>query len=130
MHVEEALDAVQANVSLNRPVGSEDDGELGDLFGDEAAVSPEDEAVDSVRRHEVRRAIEALPERERRIIELRFGIGGDPQALEAIGKELGITRERVRQLEADRPGEAPGRAGRSRLSGRPYHFDRRPRRLV
>jgi RNA polymerase primary sigma factor len=99
-HVEEALDAVQANVSLNRPVGSEDDGELGDLFGDEAAVSPEEEAVDSVRRHEVRRAIEALPERERRIIELRFGIGGDPQALEAIGKELGITRERVRQLEA------------------------------
>jgi RNA polymerase primary sigma factor len=100
VHVEEALDAVQANVSLNRPVGSEDDGELGDLFGDTAAVSPEDEAVDSVRRHEVRNAIAALPERERRIIELRFGIGGDPQALEAIGKELGITRERVRQLEA------------------------------
>jgi RNA polymerase primary sigma factor len=99
-HVEEALDAVQANVSLNRPVGSEDDGELGDLFGDDAATSPEEEAVDSVRRHEVRRAIAALPERERRIIELRFGIGGDPQALEAIGKELGITRERVRQLEA------------------------------
>jgi RNA polymerase primary sigma factor len=100
VHVEEALDAVQANVSLNRPVGSEDDGELGDLFGDTAAVSPEDEAVDSVRRREVRDAIAALPERERRIIELRFGIGGDPQALEAIGKELGITRERVRQLEA------------------------------
>ncbi len=100
VHVEEALDAVQANVSLNRPVGSEEDGELGDLFGDEAAASPEDEAVDSVRRREVRNAIAALPERERRIIELRFGIGGDPQALEAIGKELGITRERVRQLEA------------------------------
>jgi RNA polymerase primary sigma factor len=101
VHVEEALDAVQANVSLNRPVGSEEDGELGDLFGDSAAVSPEDEAVDSVRRREVRRAIESLPERERRIVELRFGIGGEPQALEAIGKELGITRERVRQLEAD-----------------------------
>jgi RNA polymerase primary sigma factor len=101
VHVEEALDAVQANVSLNRPVGSEDDGELGDLFGDEAAVSPEDEAVDSVRRREVRRAIASLPERQRRIVELRFGIGGEPQALEAIGKELGITRERVRQLEAE-----------------------------
>jgi len=100
VHVEEALDAVQANVSLNRPVGSEDDGELGDLFGDQFAVSPEDEAVDSVRRREVRRAIASLPERERRIVELRFGIGGEPQALEAIGKELGITRERVRQLEA------------------------------
>jgi RNA polymerase primary sigma factor len=100
VHVEEALDAVQANVSLNRPVGSEDDGELGDLFGDQFAVNPEDEAVDSVRRREVRRAIASLPERERRIVELRFGIGGEPQALEAIGKELGITRERVRQLEA------------------------------
>jgi RNA polymerase primary sigma factor len=101
VHVEEALDAVQANVSLNRPVGSEEDGELGDLFGDAAAVSPEEEAVDSLRRREVRRAIAALPERERRIIELRFGVGGEPQALEAIGKQLGITRERVRQLEAE-----------------------------
>jgi RNA polymerase primary sigma factor len=101
VHVQEALDAVEANVSLNRPIGSEEDGELGDLFDDENAVSPEDEAVDSLRRREVRQAIASLPERERRIIELRFGIGGDPMALEAIGKELGITRERVRQLEAE-----------------------------
>ena len=101
VHVEEALDAVEANVSLNRPVGSEDDGELGDLFDDQSAADPEAEAVDSLRRREVRQAIAALPERERRIIELRFGVGGEPQALEAIGKELGITRERVRQLEAE-----------------------------
>jgi len=101
VHVQEALDAVEANVSLNRPIGSEEDGELGDLFDDENAPSPEDEAVDSLRRREVREAIASLPERERRIIELRFGIGGDPMALEAIGKELGITRERVRQLEAE-----------------------------
>ena len=65
------------------------------------AESPEEEAVDSLRRGEVRRAIATLPERERRIIELRFGVHGEPTALEAIGKELGITRERVRQLEAD-----------------------------
>jgi RNA polymerase primary sigma factor len=101
VHVQEALDAVEANVSLNRPIGSEEDGELGDLFDDENADSPEDEAVDSLRRREVREAIASLPERQRRIIELRFGIGGDPMALEAIGKELGITRERVRQLEAE-----------------------------
>jgi RNA polymerase primary sigma factor len=101
VHVEEALDAVQANVSLNRPVGSEEDGELGDLFDDESALDPEEEAVESLRRREVRRAIAALPERERRIIELRFGVGGEPKALEAIGKDLGITRERVRQLEAE-----------------------------
>ncbi len=98
-HVDEALDAVEANVSLNRSIGSEEDGELGDLFDDPAVESPEEEAVDSLRRREVRRAIAALPERERRIIELRFGVGGEPLALEAIGKELGITRERVRQLE-------------------------------
>ena len=49
----------------------------------------------------MRRAIATLPERERRIIELRFGVNGEPTALEAIGKELGITRERVRQLEAE-----------------------------
>jgi RNA polymerase primary sigma factor len=101
VHVQEALDAVEANVSLNRPIGSEEDGELGDLFNDVNADSPEEEAVDSLRRHEVREAIAALPERQRRIIELRFGIGGEPKALEAIGKELGITRERVRQLEAE-----------------------------
>jgi RNA polymerase primary sigma factor len=101
VHVQEALDAVEANVSLNRPIGSEEDGELGDLFDDENAESPEQEAVDSLRRREVRQAIASLPERQRRIIELRFGIGGEPKALEAIGKELGITRERVRQLEAE-----------------------------
>jgi len=101
LHVDEALDAVEANVSLNRPIGSEEDGELADLFHDPAADSPEEEAVDSLRRSEVRRAIASLPERERRIIELRFGVGGEPVALEAIGKELGITRERVRQLERD-----------------------------
>jgi RNA polymerase primary sigma factor len=100
VHVVEALDAVEANVSLNRPIGSEEDGEFGDLFDDESASDPEAEAVDSIRRREVRRAIAQLPERERRIIELRFGVGGEPKALEAIGKELGITRERVRQLEA------------------------------
>jgi RNA polymerase primary sigma factor len=105
VHVDEALDAVEANVSLNRAIGSEEDGELGDLFGDSNADSPEEEAVESLRRREVRRAIAALPERERRIIELRFGIGGEPTALEAIGKELGITRERVRQLEAQALGK-------------------------
>ena len=101
LHVDEALDAVEANVSLNRPIGSEEDGELADLFHDPAADSPEEEAVDSLRRSEVRRAIASLSERERRIIELRFGVGGEPVALEAIGKELGITRERVRQLERE-----------------------------
>jgi RNA polymerase primary sigma factor len=99
-HVDEALDAAEAPVSLNQRVGAEDEGELGDLFGDPLATDPEDEAVDSLQRLEVRRALRKLPERERRVLELRFGLDGDAQPLEAIGKELGISRERVRQVES------------------------------
>jgi RNA polymerase primary sigma factor len=100
-HVDEALDAAEAPVSLNQRVGTEDEGELGDLFGDPFAADPEDEAVDSLQRLEVRRALSRLPERERRVLELRFGLDGSPQPLEAIGKELHISRERVRQVEAE-----------------------------
>ena len=100
-HVDEALDAADAPVSLNQHVGSEDQTELGDLFGDPSAEDPAEEAVDSVRRLEVRRALAGLPEHERRVLELRFGFDGEAQTLEAIGKELGVSRERVRQLESD-----------------------------
>jgi RNA polymerase primary sigma factor len=100
-HVEEALDVAEAPVSLNQTIGSSEDGELGDLFGDPTAVDPEEEAADSFRRQAVRRAVAALPERERRILELRFGFDGESESLEKIGKELGITRERVRQLERE-----------------------------
>jgi RNA polymerase primary sigma factor len=104
-HVDEALDAAEAPVSLNQRVGAEEEGELGDLFSDPLAADPEDRAVDSLRRLEVRRALSRLPERERRVLELRFGIDGDPQPLEMIGKELGISRERVRQVEAAAMGQ-------------------------
>jgi RNA polymerase primary sigma factor len=100
-HVEEALDAADAPVSLNQPIGSEDEGEFGDLFDDPNANDPEEEATEAVRRQEVRRALRKLPERERRMVELRFGFDGEPASLEAIGKELGLSRERVRQLERD-----------------------------
>jgi RNA polymerase primary sigma factor len=99
-HVEEALSVAEASVSLNQGVGSEDDAELGDLFANERSVDPADEAEDTLRQDRVRKAVAALPERERRIMELRFGFGTEPLSLEAIGKELGLTRERVRQLEA------------------------------
>jgi RNA polymerase primary sigma factor len=98
-HVEEALGAAQASVSLNQTVGADDEGELGDLFADREAADPFDEAEESLRRQSVRRALDALPERERRILELRFGFDGEPWTLEAIGHELDLTRERVRQLE-------------------------------
>ena len=98
-HVDEALSAASASVSLNQTVGADDEGELGDLFADREAADPFDEAEESLRRQGVRRALDALPERERRILELRFGFEGEPWTLEAIGHELDLTRERVRQLE-------------------------------
>ncbi len=98
-HVEEALSVAEARASLNAPIG-EDDGELGDLFADESVDRPDELAEDALRRRAVRDALAELPERERRILELRFGVDGDPQSLEAIGRELHLTRERVRQLEA------------------------------
>jgi RNA polymerase primary sigma factor len=102
-HVEEALDVVEASTSLNVPIGSDEDGELGDLFSDPTAEDPMEEAASSFQRGAVRRAVGRLPERERRLIELRYGLDGEgePHSLEAIGRELGITRERVRQLELE-----------------------------
>jgi RNA polymerase primary sigma factor len=98
-HVSEALDAASASVSLNQHVGADEGSELGEMFADTTSLDPVDEASDSYRRHLVRRAIDKLPEREQRIVELRFGLHGDPLSLEAIGDELSLTRERVRQLE-------------------------------
>ena len=99
-HVVEALEAVDS-ISLNQGLGSDGDSELGDLFADESAADPAEEAVDAVRRQRIQRAVADLPDRQRRIIELRFGFGGESASLETIGKELGLTRERVRQLESE-----------------------------
>jgi len=101
-HVEEALDAASAPVSLNQSVGSNDDGELRDLFGDPTVTDPSEDAADALRRQSVQNALADLPDRQRRIVELRYGFGGGETAsLEAIGAELGLTRERVRQLERE-----------------------------
>jgi RNA polymerase primary sigma factor len=98
-HVEEALGAVEASVSLNQSLTAGEDGELGDLFSDPNAADPFDEADDSLQRQAVRRALRRLPDRERRLLELRFGVDCEPQSLESIGRELHLTRERIRQLE-------------------------------
>ena len=97
--VADALSASSATVSLNQTVGADDEGELGDLFVDREAPDPFDEAEESLRRQSIRKVLDALPERERRILELRFGFEGEPWTLEAIGHELDLTRERIRQLE-------------------------------
>ena len=98
-HVEEALGAVEASVSLNQSVGEDGDGELGDLFADRDALDPAEEAGDALRRQSVRTALETLPERERRVLELRFGFAGEQRTLDAIAAEVGVSRERARQLE-------------------------------
>jgi RNA polymerase primary sigma factor len=100
-HVAEALGVPEARVSLNQRVGNTDDGELGELFADENADDPGELAAEFLRRRAVRLALAELPERERRILELRFGIDCEPHSLEAIGGELGLTRERIRQLEGE-----------------------------
>ncbi len=107
-HVEEALGAVEASVSLNQAVGEDGDGELGDLLADHGALDPAEEAGDAVRRQSVRLALQTLPERERRVLELRFGFDGEQQTLDAIAAEVGVSRERARQLE---------RSALARLSG-------------
>jgi RNA polymerase primary sigma factor len=100
-HVEEALEAVEASVSLNQTVG-EGEAELGDLHADRSADDPLETVEVALENDRVRDAVEALPERERRVIELRFGFceGSDGVSLDQIGRELGLTRERIRQLEA------------------------------
>ncbi len=100
-HVAEALDVPEARVSLNQRVGNEADVELGDLFDDALADDPDERAEESLRRRAVRLALAELPERERCVLERRFGIDCEPSSLEAIGAELGVTRERVRQLETE-----------------------------
>lgn len=97
--IDMALGAARASVSLNKSIGDEDESELGDLLPNEDSEDPYEEAVVSSRRQNLFKALATLPERERRILELRFGFHGEPWTLEAIGDKFDITRERVRQLE-------------------------------
>jgi RNA polymerase primary sigma factor len=98
-HVDEALNVVDARVSLNQPIGDDDGGEYGDLLADEHSDDPTELADETLRAQAVREALSELPERQRQILELRFGFVDEPLSLEAIAREIGITRERVRQLE-------------------------------
>src|SRR5919112_712290 len=103
-------DAARAVTSLDRPLGEDDDAAFGDLLPSEAPT-PEDEVHVSLRTEALRSALEELPERERRVVELRYGLAGsEPTPLREIGRQLGITPERVRQIES----RALGRLGRMR----------------
>ena len=98
--VREILRMSQLPVSLEKPIGEDEDSSLGDFVPDEAAESPFDTASLSLRREDVEFALSALPERERRVIELRYGLdGSQPCTLEEVGRAFGVTRERIRQIE-------------------------------
>jgi RNA polymerase primary sigma factor len=100
--VREVRHAARAVTSLDRPVGEDESATLGDLVGGEAP-SPEQELRVSLGEDVLQRALRELPEREREVLKLRYGLDGDPdpQSLAEIGRRLGISRERARQLEAE-----------------------------
>ena len=130
-HAQEALEAVEASVSLNTRLG-DGDAELGDLFADRESIDPELAADDSLRGLAVRRALEKLPERERRVIEMRFGFHGETNSLEAIGRGArdhagarpaarggGVRAPRRRARERGRGRQRPGRLGVMQSGARP-----------
>ena len=88
-------------VSLETPIGEEEDSQLGDFVPDEGAVVPFDAASASLLRDAIKLTLNTLPERERRVIVLRFGLeDGSPRTLEDVGQMFGVTRERIRQIES------------------------------
>jgi RNA polymerase primary sigma factor len=98
--VRDILRMAQQPVSLEKPIGDEEESELGDFVEDEGAESPFDVASENLRKDNVRRALDALPQREREVIEMRFGLtGARPFTLEEVGRAFNVTRERIRQIE-------------------------------
>lgn len=90
----------QQPISLEKPIGEEEESELGDFVEDANAVSPFELASDTLRKENVHRALATLPQREREVIEMRFGLtGGRPRTLEEVGRAFNVTRERIRQIE-------------------------------
>jgi RNA polymerase primary sigma factor len=98
--VRDVLRLAQQPISLEKPVGEEDDSSLGDFVEDHTAESPFEQASECLRRENLRRALAALPAREREVIEMRFGLTGErPYTLEEVGRAFNVTRERIRQIE-------------------------------
>ena len=99
--VREVRHAARAITSLDKPLGADNEGRFGDLFASEGS-EPEEELTVSLEEDVLRRAVAQLPEREREVVKRRYGLNGerDPASLATIGRELGLTRERVRQIEA------------------------------
>ncbi len=98
--VREVLRMAQQPISLEKPVGEEDDSSLGDFVEDQTAESPFELASEHLRQENLGRALAALPAREREVIQMRFGLTGErPCTLEEVGRAFNVTRERIRQIE-------------------------------
>ena len=98
--VESIKRSAQAPISLERPVGDDEQSEFGQFIADEQADSPYERAVEILTKEALREALENLGYRERRVLELRYGLGGeDPRTLVEVGRTFNVTRERIRQLE-------------------------------
>jgi RNA polymerase primary sigma factor len=92
--------SAQAPVSLEKPVGDEEESEFGQFIADEKAESPFDRAADLLTKEALKEALENLSYRERRVLELRYGLGGEhPRTLDEVGRTFNVTRERIRQIE-------------------------------
>lgn len=99
--VREILKISQEPVSLETPIGEEEDSQLGDFIEDQEAEVPADAASFSLLQEQLQEVLDTLSERERKVIELRFGlIDGHPRTLEEVGRVFGVTRERIRQIES------------------------------
>ena len=98
--IREAKKAAQDPISLETPIGEKEDSHLGDFIEDQKTASPEDEATATMRREQIHKLLDTLTEREKGVIELRYGIDdGTQRTLEEVGKHFGVTRERIRQIE-------------------------------
>ncbi len=99
--VREVMKISQDPVSLDTPIGEEDDSHLGDFIKDERSMSPEEYATNEILKEEIKNVLMTLQEREQEVLELRFGlVDGTSHTLEEVGKKFNVTRERIRQIEA------------------------------
>ena len=99
--VREVMKISQDPVSLETPIGEEDDSHLGDFIKDERSMSPEEYATNEILKEEIKNVLLTLQEREQEVLELRFGlVDGTSHTLEEVGKKFNVTRERIRQIEA------------------------------
>ncbi|MBQ9562324.1 MAG: sigma-70 family RNA polymerase sigma factor, partial [Lachnospiraceae bacterium] len=99
--VREILKISADPISLDTPIGEEDDSHLGDFIKDETIVGPEEAATYSLLQTQIRELLDTLTEREKRVLILRFGLDdGRMRTLEEVGREFKVTRERIRQIES------------------------------